>query len=199
MGDSNVNLASLIGSRICHDLISPIGAITNGLELLDMTGAVQGPEMDLIADSVGNAGARIRFFRVAYGAAGDQMMGRPEVVSVLEDLNRGGRLKVQWAPLEPQPRTEVRLAFLALQCLETAMPYGGNVQVISDAGAWSLSGLANKLNVDQALWRWLDGSADSEPKITPALVQFALFPAVADELGRVARVEHDEFRITLRF
>ena len=68
MGECNVNLAALIGSRICHDLISPIGAINNGLELLDMNGGVQGAEMELISGSVGNAGARIRFFRIAFGS-----------------------------------------------------------------------------------------------------------------------------------
>ena len=98
MGETNVNLAALIGSRICHDLISPIGAISNGLELLDLAGGVQGPEMDLIADSVGNAGARIRFFRIAYGAAGDQMLGRAEVVSVLDDMTRGGAVKGAMGP-----------------------------------------------------------------------------------------------------
>jgi len=199
MGDSNVNLASLIGSRICHDLISPIGAITNGLELLDLTEGVQGPEMDLIADSVGNAGARIRFFRIAYGAAGDQLMGRPEVVSVLEDLNRGGRHDVQWGPLEPQPRTEVRLAFLALQCLETAMPFGGTIQVEAKDGNWTVTGLADKLVVDAVLWEYLDGSGRPDPAISPALVQFALLPIVAADLGRAVRMEHDATRIALRY
>ena len=63
MGQSNINLAALIGSRICHDLISPIGAINNGLELLGMSDAREGPELELISESVGNASARIRFFR----------------------------------------------------------------------------------------------------------------------------------------
>ena len=49
MGYSNINIAALIGSRICHDLISPIGAINNGLELLTMTGVAQSPELALIA------------------------------------------------------------------------------------------------------------------------------------------------------
>jgi histidine phosphotransferase ChpT len=197
MGDSNVNLASLIGSRICHDLISPIGAITNGLELLDLTGGVQGPEMDLIADSVGNAGARIRFFRIAYGAAGEQMMGRPEVVSVLEDLNRGGRLNVAWGPLEAQSRGEVRLAFLALQCVETALPYGGDVRIMVEDGTWTATGKAKKLNVDQGLWDSLSGKGTTE--ITPALVQFALLPAAAADLGRKVQMACDETGITLRF
>jgi histidine phosphotransferase ChpT len=63
------DLTSLIGSRICHDLISPLGAIGNGVELLAMSGTAPGPEMDLISQSVENANARIRFFRVAFGAA----------------------------------------------------------------------------------------------------------------------------------
>jgi histidine phosphotransferase ChpT len=199
MGDSNVNLASLIGSRICHDLISPIGAINNGLELLELTGASQGPEMDLIADSVDNAGARIRFFRIAYGTASDQLMGRPEVTSVLEDLNRGGRIKVQWGPLEPQPRNEVRLALLALQCLETSMPYGGAVQITADDGTWSVTGQADKMNIDSNLWDWLGGSTATEPAITPALVQFALLPAVVGDLGRQLRVQQSTTQITIGF
>jgi histidine phosphotransferase ChpT len=197
MGDSNVNLASLIGSRICHDLISPIGAITNGLELLDLTGGVQGPEMNLIADSVGNAGARIRFFRIAYGAAGEQIMGCPEVVSVLEDLNRGGRLRVAWGPLEGQSRGEVRLAFLALQCVETALPYGGEVRIMVEDGAWTVRGRAEKLNVDQGLWDCLLGNGTAE--ITPALVQFALLPAAAGDLGRKVRMAQVPGQIEVSF
>ena len=197
MGDSNVNLASLIGSRICHDLISPIGAITNGLELLDMTGGTEGPEMELISDSVGNAGARIRFFRIAYGAAGDQMMGRLEVASVLNDMSRGGRLELEWGPLEAHPRAEVRLAFLALQCLETAMPYGGTIRIAVEDGKWRLLGTADKLSVNSELWDFSDRS--DNVVITPALVQFALLPAVAADLGRVPDMTHDATQITLQF
>ncbi len=194
MGDDNFNLASLIGSRICHDLISPIGAINNGLELLDLSGGVQGPEMELIADSVGNAGARIQFFRVAYGAAGYQLMGQAEVSAILEDLNRGGRLRVFWTPREAQSRAEVRLAFLALQCLETAMPYGGEVRITSEDGHWTIAGKAEKLNIDNALWRM-----SGEVEITPALVQFALLPVAASDLGRKVTLTRGAADITLRF
>jgi len=197
MGDNNVNLASLIGSRICHDLISPIGAISNGLELLDLTGGAEGPEMDLIADSVGNAGARIRYFRIAYGSAGNQMMARAEVVSILGDMGRGGRSTVQWHPSEQQSRAEIRLVFLALQCLETTMPYGGHVEVTVEDGEWCVTGEAEKLNIDTGLWDFF--GARGEAEITPALVQFALLPAIASDLGRLVRMEQDERRITVRF
>ncbi|WP_406644515.1 histidine phosphotransferase family protein [Aliisedimentitalea scapharcae] len=198
MGENSANLAALIGSRICHDLISPIGAITNGLELLDMAGNVPGPELDLISDSVGNAGARIRFFRVAFGAAGDQLLGRPEVVAILDDLNRGGRLNMQWGPLDAQPRSLTRLAFLALQCLETATPYGGNAQVFCDRDDWTVTANATKLNIDEQLWSHLS-SPQSDVNITPAQVQFALLPVVAAEIGRRIKVGFSETQVSIQF
>lgn len=198
MGQSNHNLASLIGSRICHDLISPIGAITNGLELLDMAGGVQGPELDLINDSVGNAGARIRFFRIAYGAAGEQLLGPSEVRSVLNDICRGGRLGFEWEPLEPQSRACVRLAFLAIQCLETAMPYGGSISVSVKNDRWCVTGRSGKLNVEDSLWAGLV-EPDKLQKVTPAQVQFALMPIVAEDIGRTIWTEQASGQVSITF
>ncbi|SDC08773.1 histidine phosphotransferase family protein [Ruegeria marina] len=198
MTRSGVNLAGLIGSRICHDLISPIGAITNGLELLEITGTVQGPEMELISDSVGSAGARIRFFRIAYGAPSDQPMGRTEVSGLLDDLNQNARVKAWWQPVDPVPRTETRLALLALQCCETAMPLGGNVTLSEAAGRWTITGTADKLSVDPALWEALSNPA-ALGQITPAQVQFALLPAAAADAGRRITVETSETRVILQF
>ena len=69
MTSTRPDLAALIGSRICHDLISPIGAISNGVELMEMTQTDMGPEFELISESVANANARVRLFRIAFGAA----------------------------------------------------------------------------------------------------------------------------------
>lgn len=198
MGQSNVNLAALIGSRICHDLISPIGAINNGLELLDMSGTAPGPEMDLIQESVGNASARIRFFRIAFGAAGEQMMGRSEVVAILSDLMDGARLDVAWGPMDAQPRASVRMAFLALQCMENAMPYGGRIEISQADGKWLLYGRADKLNVDDSLWGILT-TRQSPPGLKPAHVQFALLPLIAADLGRRIITEITENTVRLRF
>ncbi|OUS34209.1 histidine phosphotransferase [Rhodobacterales bacterium 56_14_T64] len=198
MSVSSVNLAALIASRICHDLISPIGAINNGLELLGMSGDLGGPELELISDSVGNANARIRFFRVAYGSAGDQQLGRTEVVSILEDMSNGARLQYIWSPLEPCNRREVRLAFLALQCLETALPFGGTAKVFCADGKWTVIGEATKINVNDDLWARISGG-QSSATVTPALVQFALLPENAKEINRTVRVEQSLNKITLNF
>jgi histidine phosphotransferase ChpT len=198
MAVDNVNLAALIGSRICHDLISPIGAINNGLELLGMAGAMDGPELELISDSVGNANARIRFFRVAFGAAGDQELSRTEVISILDDISKGGRLKYQWSSLDSHSRSETRLAFLALLCLETALPFGGVVKVLCADGKWTISGAGTKLKVDDDLWARISGG-QSSAKVTPALVQFALLPEMAKEMARTVRLEQTLEKGTIQF
>ena len=178
------DLVALLGSRICHDLISPIGAISNGVELLMMDGATMGPEIALIAESVANANARIRFFRVAFGASStDQRIGRPEVLSILSDLTRGGRLSIDWRGPADLPRREVKLAFLLIQCLESAMAFGGRITVDRLDGRWTLLAEAAKLKLDADLWEMLSNPA-AKTDVTAAHVHFALVP---DEMQRQNR------------
>ena len=198
MAVDNEDLPALIGSRICHDLISPIGAINNGLELLGMSGEVTGPEMELISDSVTNANARIRFFRIAFGAAGDQQMGRAEVISVLDDVSKGGRLSYNWTPLEGNSRSDVRMAFLAALCLENALPYGGTITMLCADSQWTIIGEGNKINLDEAIWSRLTES-HSDLQLTPAQVQFALLPNAARQAERTIRVEPGLAKITIHF
>ena len=175
------DLAALLASRICHDLISPIGAIGNGLELLMMEPATQGPEMALIAESVGHANARIRFFRVAFGAAlPQQRLSAAEVVEILSDLTQGGRLSIAWQTRSDLPRVEVKIAFLLLLCLESALAYGGKISVQVDGGRWAIHAQAVTLRLDPALWAVLT-QPGAAPEISPATVHF---PLAAQEIAR---------------
>lgn len=177
------DLAALIAARICHDLISPIGAISNGVELLGMD-APDRPELALLSESAANANARIRFFRISYGAASTgQRIGKGEVASVLTDLGRGGRVACDWTSAPDLPRREVRLVFLLIQCLETAMAYGGKVSIAEDQGAWTILAEATRLKIDPDLWAVLSGSPPPQG-IAAAQVQFALVPAALADLGR---------------
>ena len=198
MTETNLNLAALVGSRICHDLISPVGAITNGLELLDLAGAMQGPELELISDSVHSAAARIRFFRIAFGTAGEQGLDRAEILSVLEGFSRSARLEIDWSAPDAHPRRDVRLAFLALQCFESAMPFGGRVTVSVEDGDWTISGHADKLHADPDIWACLENGI-APGNVTPARVQFALLPILAQETGRRATFGRGEGWVTIRF
>lgn len=193
------DIAALIGSRICHDLISPIGAINNGLELLELAGSTAGPEMGLISDSVNNASARIRFFRLAFGAATDAPIPVQEVKGVLRDMTHGTRLSVIWDTDSDAPRTEIRLALLAEQCLESAMPFGGQITIAHDAdGAWHVTGTAERMKLDMDLWSILtDGSIPCA--LAPTHVHFALLAIHSREGATPVSTTLTDTRIDIRF
>ena len=193
------DLATLVGSRICHDLISPIGAIGNGLELLSLTDGDTGAEMALINDSVENANARIRFYRIAYGAASsDQTLSSQEVLSFISVLARGGRFTYFWQVAEDRPRREVRCALLLLQCLEAAMPVGGDIHVRYVDDHWIISAESLRFKIDACLWDHL--AVGNLPKsYSASQVQFALVPGFLIEAGRGLKIKMSDDRIVVRF
>jgi histidine phosphotransferase ChpT len=180
-------LADLIGSRLCHDLVNPLGAIGNGVELLEMSGgaAASGPEMDLIRDAVRDAQARLRFFRIAFGAAGaQQIVSAREAREIAEAPYRATRLTPDWTIAADLPRSQVKLAYLMMLCAETALPLGGDMRVAQDgAGRWRIEVGASKLRHDEALWNVLRfGIGAAGRPLRPAEVQFAALHALGEEL-----------------
>lgn len=186
------DLAALVGSRLCHDLVNPLGAIGNGVELLGMTGAAGGPEMTLIADAVRDAQARVRFFRIAFGAPGDgQIVRRREVAEVLEGLFGAGRLGVTWAVEADLSRTETRLALLMVNCAEAALPMGGEVTLAHRDHRLHLEARAPRVAIEPGLWRLLDDPAARVP-VRPAQVQFPLLRDAAFAQDRPPQHEAGE-------
>lgn len=193
------DLATLIGSRICHDLISPIGAIGNGVELMSLTGSSDASaEMALIADSVQNASARIRFFRVAFGAApAGQVFPRREVVKVLSDIAAGGRISYDWQPNSDASRADVRACFLLFLCFETAMIHGGDITIRRDGTQWTVTAQADRFKFDDDLWDGLTGATVTNP--SPAQVQFALLPQVMADTTSTLRILRDDTSLMATF
>ncbi|MDB2369133.1 histidine phosphotransferase family protein, partial [Octadecabacter sp.] len=118
-----------MGSRICHDLINPLGAIGNGIELLGLSGVPDSPEMTLITESVENASAKLKFLRLAFGdTTADQVVARSDIQSTLAAMTRGARLTYSWNVAEDSRRLDVRTALLCAMCIETALPMGGDIE-----------------------------------------------------------------------
>ena len=128
---SATDLGALLSSRICHDIISPVGAINNGLELLDEGGADE-DAMNLIRQSARNASARLQFARIAYGAAGSAGMlidtGDAEAVTVAYLKNEkpeltwtGGRALL--------PKNKVKLLLNLVLIANAAIPRGGRLSI----------------------------------------------------------------------
>lgn len=199
-------LAALLASRMCHDLVSPLGAIGNGLELLEMAGGAPGPELALISDSVAAARARVRLFRLAFGHAGaGQRLPVAELREVLTDRDSVGRLTCVLEAEGDLSRLDAQMIALAVMCLGTGLPWGGRVLICrAETGAlagaasgWRLVAEADRTRPDTALWAWLGGAAAALP--APGEVHFALLGTVAAAAGRVLRWELDESGAEISF
>ena len=175
-------LSSLTGSRICHDLISPIGAITNGLELLGLSGSTTGPELALIDESVAQATARIKFFRLAFGVADASLQSVEDIAEILRGFDTGGRFKIQFEAQGAVARSKVRLLFLSVLCLERAMPFGGTIKLTRKDQTWEIRGQSERLQATDPTWQQLISGAEFE-NLSPATVQFGLLRESVAEMG----------------
>jgi len=191
------DLIGQICSRICHDLISPLGAISNGLELLSMTGVEYGPELSLIEQSAQNAQSRIKFLRTAYGKAGkDVSHGSAEIQTIAADYFAGGRVAFDWSCTEPVTRRDAQLIFLGLACLENALAYGGTISVEKQGTGWRLRCEAEKILPNRAAWAELTGTAD-KAALEPSAIQFAYLRLLTEFRTPPLVVEISDRSITL--
>lgn len=193
------DVTALIGSRICHDLISPLGAIGNGLELLEMMSDSAGPEFDLIRDSVKNAHTRIRVFRLAFGAASaDAIIKGAEVAEAATAMFTGARLTMTCTLPKAIRRAEAKLALLLVMCVETALPRGGQITLTCDDGGWRIHATGDRIDTDPAVWGQM---AEAEPAVglSAAEVQFALIPGALRNAGRRLQTDLTDGAIRLTF
>lgn len=125
------DLAALLCSRVCHDIISPVGAINNGLELLDEGGADE-DAMNLIRQSARNASARLQFARIAFGAAGSAGMqiDTGDAESVASAFFANEKPELEWKGTRALlPKNKVKLLLNMLMIASVAIPRGGKLTV----------------------------------------------------------------------
>ncbi len=191
------DLVALVGSRIAHDLNNPIGAIANGVELLGLTGQAEGPELALIDESVENARRRIKTFRIAFGAAAPgQVVSAEEIAALIGPSSDGRRVAVDWPLAGDLPRQEAKLAMLALMCLESTLPWGGQVQVAATEGQWQITATAERIRDDPTLWGLLDGG-QPPGDLTANAVHFAIRAREAARRGRRISVSRSDSTMRL--
>jgi histidine phosphotransferase ChpT len=130
----DLELAALISSRICHDVISPVGAIANGLEMLgeEQDESMREQTVDLIRKSARQASAKLQFARLAFGAAGSAgaEIDLRDAERVARDFVQGGKHALSWqGPPVTLPKNKVKLLLNLLALGVVALPRGGTVNV----------------------------------------------------------------------
>jgi len=199
---SATDLAALLCSRVCHDIISPVGAINNGLELLDEGGADE-DAMNLIRQSARNASARLQFARIAFGAAGSAGMlidtGDAEAVTVAFLKNE--KPELTWTGSRALlPKNKVKLLLNLVLVANAAIPRGGKLAVtledLETQPRFTLAARGPMLRVPPKFLELHSGNVPGEP-IDAHSVQPYYTLLLAREAGMTIAIHATADEITL--
>ncbi len=202
------SVLELLASRICHDLISPVGAINNGVEFMEEMGDDPEQRKDaigLISHSASQASAKLQAFRIAYGAGGRDNNVKPEDVqkAFSQLISADGKITQQWdpfgnlGPAKPYPFAYCKMLMctmmLAMECLVKGgyvmvRPGEGNQTIILAEGDTVLL----RENVEAALKQEI-----SAEELDPRLVHPYAISVIAEHYGyKVSIKDKREDRVT---
>src|SRR6201996_5732813 len=149
----SLELAALLCSRVCHDLISPVGAIVNAMEVLDDSNKPEDREfaLELIRKSSKTASARLQFCRLAFGAAGSSgaQIDLGDALTMAKGHIEDGKSTITWnLPRLLLPKNRVKLLLNMLVIAQHTIPRGGTLTVdpVGEGEALSFRVTANGLN-----------------------------------------------------
>lgn len=188
---SQTDLAAMLCSRLCHDMLSPVGALANGLELL---AEEQDPEMrarcmELLEQSARISTDKLKFFRLAFGAAGGFGEAIPidEAKAVIEALAADNRrIEINWAIADPSlPKPAVKVLLNLAQIGLDALVRGGTLDIGAERrdGAVEIVARARgeRIAFDETIGRALQGDL-AEGEITSRTAAAHMIALVAEEM-----------------
>jgi histidine phosphotransferase ChpT len=165
-----LDLAALLCSRVCHDLISPVGAVVNGIEVMEDDADEQTKTfaMDLIRKSAATASARLQFCRIAFGAAGSAgaSIDTGDAEGVARGMMEDDKLKITWSlPRVLLPKNRVKLLLNLLVLAGSTIPRGGSlvVEAIGEGDTMGFKVTSSGLNarIPQAVPSLLAGESEN--------------------------------------
>ena len=165
------SLAALLSARICHDLISPIGALGTAIEVLDDEANTEMHEdaMGLVRLSSKQAGAKLRFLRLAFGSGGSApgIIGIEELKNLISDMYEGGKASISWSDsVEGLEKNTARLLLNLTMLAVQAVPRGGDVVIsaneTSGATTLRLAATGPKSRLDANVEKTLAGKAPED-------------------------------------
>lgn len=193
-----VDLASLLCSRLCHDLMSPVGALNNGIELM---ADEQDPEMrercvELLADSAKATANKLKFFRLAFGAGGGfaDLIDANEAKVALEGIfGAERRIELGWM-VTPEKLSKgalkllLNLAFIAGDALVRGGRLDVGAETTQEGLEIAIRGEGPRVMLDAGLREMLSKGASADGQVEPRAAGAWLAQALAKEAGGSIRL-----------
>ncbi len=177
-------MAKLVAAKLNHDYVSPLTAISNGLEIYKMGEEQQADAIELIEDSLTNALRELQFNRIAFGSFGEEeKLSLNDVKSRIEAFLQSDKFTLDPISLnEPPFKFDAKLWYLCILCMRSSFIELTNLNIAKTDQGWQLTakgeGMKTKLGEIRAENDWLQIA-----KVTPSTVQFPLLFLHADKMN----------------
>jgi len=197
-----LGLSALLSSRVCHDLINPVGAIGSGLDVLDdpdMDESMRGAALDLIRSGAVKALALLSYARLAYGAAGGfgAEISMDDARDALKGLYDTLKPELVWEMAGGMaPKENVKTILILANAAADCVPRGGTVTIAGDINTFTITAVGKRIYLQDDLVKALRGEArDLTPKFTPALIAAQMIVAGGGGVDVAADDEKAEIRV----
>ena len=199
-----LSLSALMASRLCHDLVNPVGALSSGLDVLDDPQSDEGMReaaVDLVRGSAQKSIAILKYARLAYGAAGGYGAELPleEAKHVLEGLLATGKAELDWrVPAGQALKEKVKALLILGAAAGECIPRGGVVTIAGVGDSYSVTATGERAFLQEELVRALAlETEDIKPKFAP-LYMVAMMAAEAGG-GVAVRLDGDTITFDAEF
>ena len=189
----DIRVLELLCSRICHDLISPVTAINNGMELLDDDpGDMLNDIRDLLMNSASEGAGKLQFFRLAYGLGGDPdgEIGIGSAADLTVRLEKHEKSSITW-PTDRErmlPRLVIKSAMNMVLMGVEALPRGGEITVSFDDGGIQVVAAGQGGRIEEDSLKTLDPGTSVET-VTPRSIQTFFTAQVVAAAGGTLMVD----------
>lgn len=190
MSDNRVEFSSVLASRLCHDLLSPVGAFANGLELLgdEQDADMRARCVELLEQSAKASASKLKFFRLAFGSAGGfgDKVPAPEILSAINGIIGDRPTTLNWlVASDDVPKPAAKLLLNLALILTDALVRGGELAIGYEQQADGmveivLHAQADRILLDKDIEAILvggEGAAETTSRTIPAV----LVQAIADQ------------------
>jgi len=177
-------ISELLVSHICHDLVSPVGAINNGIEFIEEMGSSAVKDsMDLISSSCNQAAARLQCFRLCYGAAGSGgNVTYKDIRTVFENYIAGSRTVLNWdidGPNSMYPEGYMKVVLNVLMLADAGIPAIGNLKISNHENGVEIVASGDKVDFKEGVMSAYRKET-SEQDLNPRTVHAYLTRVFAD-------------------
>ncbi|WCT71987.1 histidine phosphotransferase family protein [Sphingomonas naphthae] len=197
MSDPAVEFASLLCSRLCHDLLSPVGALNNGLELLadETDPEMQKRVMELLTESARVSAEKLKFFRLAFGAAGGFAgeVDARDIKGAIEGVlgGPGSKTMIGWHVTQPTLSKRAAKVLLNLALIAgDALVRGGQLDIGAEGEEVVVRAEGPRLATDAEILATLSGASSEEPSSRTAAAW--LVRRLAEEEGGSVQVGQED-------